>query len=118
MHIPNDPPAPPVEFFTTTVRNVLDWPVAETLTEAGTLYPVGVENISLKGVGGRPPLSVKCFELSQESPICKLSYHLPENPFIFYLNVVGIPQSPKIPIMEKIYLFNYDESYEEDKEKW
>ena len=92
--------------------------MTDTLTKSGTLSPVGVENISLKGVGGRPPLAVINFELPQESPICKLSYHLPENPFIFYLNVVGIPQSPKIPIMEKIYLFNYDESYEEDKEKW
>ena len=92
--------------------------MADTLTEAGKLSPIGVENISLKGGGGKPPLAVNVFELPQESPICKISYHLPENTFIFYLNVVGIPQSTKITIMEKIDLWNYDENYEKDKDKW
>ena len=71
---PNKPPAPPVEVFTTTLSNILEWPVAETLTKAGALSLIGVDKKSLKmgggrGVGGWPPVAVKNLELSQESLI-------------------------------------------------
>ena len=47
----NQTPAPPVEVFTTTTSNVLEWSVEETLTKAGTLSFVGVEKRYLKGGG-------------------------------------------------------------------
>ena len=55
-----------------------------------TLSSVGVDNISSKFGGGRPPVAVTNLELPQESLICD-SYHcLPENPDCLYLNMVGI----------------------------
>ena len=48
----NHPPGPPVEVFTTTVSNVLEWLVIDTFTKSGTLYYVGFEKISSKGEGG------------------------------------------------------------------
>ena len=47
-HRPNEPPGPPVEVFTTTVINVLEWLMSETLTKSSTLYYVGVKNTSSK----------------------------------------------------------------------
>ena len=47
--ISNHPPGPPVEVFTTMVSNVLDWSVAETLIEAGTMSYFDVEKGYLKG---------------------------------------------------------------------
>ena len=35
-----------------------------------------------------------------------------------YLNIVGIPPSPKRTITEKIDFCNCDENYNEDKYKW
>ena len=49
---PNQLPAPPVEVFTTTVSNVLEWLVAETTTKSVTLSSVGVDNRSYMGEGG------------------------------------------------------------------
>ena len=71
-HIPNQPPGPPVEVFTTTGINVSQWSVAETLTESSTLYYVGVEKRSSKwggGGGGRPTVAVANSEFPQDSPI-------------------------------------------------
>ena len=65
--------------------------MAETLTIAGKLSPVGVENIYLKGGGGRPPVAVKNLVLPQKSPICNFSFRSPESPDSLYLNVVRIP---------------------------
>ena len=51
-HIPNKPLASPVEVFTTTVSNVLEWSMEETLTKEGTRYYVGVDKRSPKVRGG------------------------------------------------------------------
>ena len=56
---PKYPPGPPVEVFTTTVSNVLEWSVAETLIKAGRIYSVGVEKKSLKGGGDQPQVEVR-----------------------------------------------------------
>ena len=48
---PYQPPAPPVEVFTTTVSNVSEWSTAKKLTKSGTLSYMGVEKISSKGGG-------------------------------------------------------------------
>ena len=56
--IPNQLTGPPVEVFTTTVSNVSEWSVEETLTEASTLSSVGVEKRSSRFGGDRPPVAV------------------------------------------------------------
>ena len=48
---PNQIPGGPEEFYTSTVSNVSEWSVSETLTEAGTLSTVGIEKTSFKGLG-------------------------------------------------------------------
>ena len=60
---PNQPPVPPVEVFTTTVSNVSEWSVAETIHKSSTLYSVGVEKISSNFGVDRPPVAVKNSEL-------------------------------------------------------
>ena len=47
--------------------------------------------------------------MPQESPILELSGCLPVNLDTFYLNIVGIPPSPKKTIKNKIDFFNCDE---------
>ena len=49
---PNQTPDPPVEVFTTTASNALEWSVTEELIKDGTISSVGVEKRSLKGSGG------------------------------------------------------------------
>ena len=49
--IPNQTPDPPVEVFTTTASNALEWSVTEKLIKSGTISYVGVEKRSLKGSG-------------------------------------------------------------------
>ena len=49
--IPNQIPDPPVEVFTTTASNALEWSVTEKLIKAGTISSVGVEKRSSKGSG-------------------------------------------------------------------
>ena len=55
---PNQTPAPTVEVFTTTVSNVLEWSVAETLAKYVTMSSIGVKKRYSKGGGGRPPVAV------------------------------------------------------------
>ena len=45
---PNQPSGPPFEVLTTTVSNILDWLVAETLTKSVTLSYVGLDNLYSK----------------------------------------------------------------------
>ena len=53
-------------------------------------------------------MAVTNSELPQESPICNFSCPSPENPDSSYLNVVGIPSSPKRTITKKIDFLNYE----------
>ena len=55
----NQPPGSPVEVFTTTESDVLEWSVAETLIKAGRIYSVGVEKKYLKGGGDQPQVEVR-----------------------------------------------------------
>ena len=105
---PNQPPGPPVEVFNTTVSNVPEWLVADTLTKAGTLSYVGVEKRSPKE-GGNPAVVIN-LEFPQEYLICYFTCSLPENPENLYLKVVGIPPPPNRTITKKVYLCNYDEN--------
>ena len=63
-------------------------------------------------------MAVTNSELPQESPICNFSCPSPENPDSSYLNVVGIPSSPKRTITKKIDFLNYEKNGEEGKDKW
>ena len=92
--------------------------MAETLNEAVTLSYIGVEKRYSKFGGNRSPVVVTDSELPQESPICDFSHRSPENTDNFYLNVVGIPTSPKRTITNKIDFYNYDEYDVKYKEKW
>ena len=116
---PNQLPAPPpAEVFTTTVSNILEWSVAETITEAGTLSTVGLEKRSSKGRGGRPQAAVADSEIPQETSICDFACRSPENPDTLYLRVVGIPSPPKRTIPKKIDFCNYDKKIVADEDKW
>ena len=70
------------------------------------------------GEGGRPPAAVTDSEIPQESLICDFACRSPENIDTLYLKVVVIPSSPKRTIMKKIDLYNYDENYVADQDKW
>ena len=56
---PNLPPAPPVEMSNTTVINVSEWLVAETITKSSILSYVGVEKTYYKrGEDGSDELGI------------------------------------------------------------
>ena len=56
--------------------------------------------------------------MPQESLVCNSACRLADNPDTLYLNVVGIPPSPKRTIIKEIAFCNYDENYDIDKDKW
>ena len=57
-------------------------------------------------------------ELPQESLIWDFARLSPKNLDSLYLNVVGIPSSSERTTKKKIYFWNYDKNYEEDKDTW
>ena len=71
-----------------------------------------------KGGRGRPPVAVTNSGFPQESLICYFSCRLPLNLYTLYLDVVGIPPSPKRTSKKKIDFWNYDENNEADKDNW
>ena len=57
-------------------------------------------------------------EFTQDFSIFYFSRRSPETPDSLYLNVVGIPPSPRRIITKKVDLCNYNENDEDDKYKW
>ena len=115
--IPNQPPDPPVEVFTTAVSNVLEWSVAQTLTKDSKLFSVVVEKIysrfgEVSAAGGSDT-----FGIAAGVSDLKFSRHSPKNPDSLYLNVVVISPSPRLAVTKKICLCNYNENDQEDEDK-